>query len=258
MIEGIPPWTVTELSPTEFDVCHELLALPPVPLVLAVPSPGRTSEERSSVIADALDSLTRRGLADGDGPHPDLADALGLTHRFDWAADLRFWTGTHQLRARIAIAGDHAVIVGIDRGRVVLYPLPAHAALEELLSTTGDPRIRGPRHRTINIRTTALTAATTRAGSRGVRLSDELIAEGEPRAAASAVGHLTSAVISWGQIAVATGAQGRSSRVVAFHDTPTCRVMHLRRPEHTTFAPVTNTQLAAAVHELLEETRSGR
>jgi hypothetical protein len=259
MLEDIPLWAVTNLSPVEFDVCHELLRLAPVPLVLSVPSPGRTRQQRRDVVAEALARLTRRGLADPHGVHPDLAAALrGLTD-CQWAVDLRYWTGDRLLRACGAVRGDLGVIAGIDAGRVAVYTVPDHAVVNELLATTGEPRSTGPRNVSVNVRTTSLAAAVTRAGSRGAALADELVAQGESRPAARAVGHMTDDVHAWGQLGTCAyqGRQAhRASSVVAFHDTPIGRITQLRRGEWTTFTPISNARLAEAVVELVVDTRS--
>jgi len=61
------------LSAVEFDVAWESLRLGPTPVVLNLPSPGRTHTDRRRIVAAAWAQLDDRGLA---GPASELADLL--------------------------------------------------------------------------------------------------------------------------------------------------------------------------------------
>ena len=61
------------LGETEFDVLWDELRLGPTPVVLRLPSPGRTRAERARIVAAGRGGLRRRGLADVTGPAPEPA-----------------------------------------------------------------------------------------------------------------------------------------------------------------------------------------
>src|SRR4051812_50208178 len=95
------PVTITAL---EFDVLWEHLALDAMPLVLRVPSPGRTDVERAKFVNHAWDSLARRGLGRQVDLDPRLARLVSLLRRPDREVDGRLWIG-HQGRLFAAATG---------------------------------------------------------------------------------------------------------------------------------------------------------
>jgi len=56
------------LTDVEFDVLWERLGLGPTPIVLRLPSPGRTAMGRSDVQRAGWQALRNRGLAAASGP----------------------------------------------------------------------------------------------------------------------------------------------------------------------------------------------
>ena len=74
-LEGPPPITVSAL---EFDVVWEHLRLGALPLVVKVPSPGKTHEERADLEARAWADLEARGLGRPVEVHQDIEEMLGV------------------------------------------------------------------------------------------------------------------------------------------------------------------------------------
>ena len=64
------------LSGVEFDVVWESLGLGPTPVVLNLPSPGRTHTERRHIVAGALSDLRCRGLAGPAGSGEGVDDGV--------------------------------------------------------------------------------------------------------------------------------------------------------------------------------------
>ena len=80
------------LPATEFDVVWRALDLGDPPLVLTVPSPGRTRAERAAVEARVWSALRERGLAGADGaPLGKLTGRLTTIARSTTAIELRGW-----------------------------------------------------------------------------------------------------------------------------------------------------------------------
>ena len=128
-----PTGTRHVLTEIEFDVLWDELRLGPTPVVLRLPSPGRTRAERRRITRDGLAGLRERGLAGPDGPDPGLVRLLGLLAAPRRQMELRAWLG-HPVRASAAERdGDGALAVHRDR-TVVLSACgsPAHAVVGAL------------------------------------------------------------------------------------------------------------------------------
>src|SRR5216117_965383 len=98
--------SVTEpvtINALEFDVLWEHFALDAMPLVLRVPSPGRTDAERARFVRQAW-----RGLGRPIDLDPRLGRLLFLLRRPDREIDGRLWVG-RPLRLFVAATGDEAV-----------------------------------------------------------------------------------------------------------------------------------------------------
>src|SRR5207253_4607972 len=100
------PFTISAL---EFDVLWEHLRLAVMPLVLKVPSPGRTHTERTHLVRRAWEGLSSRGLGREVDPHPGLAELLTLLDRPEREMDGRIWAG-RSVRVLAAAKGGCAVL----------------------------------------------------------------------------------------------------------------------------------------------------
>lgn len=155
----VPPGARHVLTDVEFDVLWDELRLGPTPVVLRLPSPGRTRAERHRIAADGLAGLRGRGLAGPDGPDPELVRLLGLLAAPRRHLELRAWLG-HPVRASaaerdgdgvLAVHSDRTVVLGAcgspalaiagalpphpaGRGRAVTLPT---AVLAEALAVNG-------------------------------------------------------------------------------------------------------------------------
>src|ERR1043165_4054151 len=69
------------LTPLEFDVLWEHLDLGDMPLVLKVPSPGRTNAEREELVARAWQSMAEKGFGRQVSLDPRLTELLRLAAR---------------------------------------------------------------------------------------------------------------------------------------------------------------------------------
>jgi len=104
-----------EISALEFDVLWEhFYGVDQMPLVLKVPSPGKTDEERKRIVRWVWDGLARRGLGTPVDPHPLLLRLLNLLRRPDREIDGRLWVGG-ELRVLVAATGDEAVLATLFR-----------------------------------------------------------------------------------------------------------------------------------------------
>lgn len=223
----------TTLSTVEFEVCWATLELGELPLILDLPSLGRTAGERESIVDHVLAAIGT--------PPPELASLS----RFDWAVDARIIT-TRLVRARAAVTGEHGVLAVLDGERVTVERLPGHAALSALTALAGDaPTGRAD---SVSVRADALDTAAAMADDDPLALAEGLIALGEQPADARATARLCQGAQRKGQFA---GRPSNGAPVVAFHDTDTTRYLHVRRDGWVTFAPVGPGGLAAHVRHLV-------
>ncbi len=70
-----------QLSHRDLDVCREVLGIEEFPVVLRLPSPGSTHEERRHLVRSSLDALRARDLATDRGVAAELADLLHVLAR---------------------------------------------------------------------------------------------------------------------------------------------------------------------------------
>lgn len=219
---------MTELSTVEFEVCWERLGLGALPPVLDLPSPGRTHDERRSVVTTAFDALRARRLADWHGPAPALAANLALLSRFTWAVDARVVTGG-LVRARAATAGERGVLAVIDGDRVTVRELPANQVITEVTALAGPAR-RGPVE-SVSVRADAIDTAAALADDDPHALAEGLITLGERPEDARAVARICRGAHTRGRFTIHPG----GGEPVAFHTTPDARYLHLRHDGWVTF-----------------------
>ncbi|GAB3886966.1 ESX secretion-associated protein EspG [Kibdelosporangium lantanae] len=237
---------MTVLSTVEFEVCWAVLGLGELPLVLDLPSAGRTDDERRTVVGRALADLAARDLADRDGPRPQLARYLGILAGYAWAVDTRI-ISTTRVRARGASDGRVGVLAVHEDERVTIRPVPEGVVVAEVMALAGEAPSTG-RPDSASVRASALDAV---AGVEPRRLAEALTAHGERPRDAGLIARMCQGAHTRGQFSTPRG----SSRVVAFHDTPSGRYLQLRRDGWVTFASAANGRMAAQINDLVVESR---
>jgi hypothetical protein len=235
---GLPSSVV--LSALEFDVVWESLRLPARHVVLDVPSPGVTRNERAGLVAAAWAGLAERGLAER-------------------SVDGWIWTD-REIRGLAAQVGREAMLAVIDHGEVWLIPARDSSLVEAAVSMAGEcPPGRG---RSTSVPLDALRSADRAAGGDPQSLVVELTELDVPLGKAQIMARMFAGLVGRGQFGAqrmdARRATHRARRVVAFHDTGTGRYLYLTRPSPdgqlwATVTPADNRALAAAVWELLDE-----
>lgn len=244
------------ISALEFDVLWEhYYGLDQMPLVLKVPSPGRTDAERARIVHTAWSGLAQRGLGTPMDPDPTLSRLLYLLHRPDREIDGRLWVNG-ELRVLAAATGDEAVLATLSTGQLTLRPADATGLPRFALSVL-PPAPAGP-GQSVTLPTADFTAAAQEAReqpelaaalkNRGVRESDaEVLAE------------MIGDVVSRGQFGSAArdrwGRRVRANRVISFFDTAAGRYLQVRRAEEgappwTTISPTDHRRLLQHLTDL--------
>jgi EspG family len=247
------------VSALELDVLWEHLRLGQLPLVVKVPSPGKTFEERARLEQRAWFDLEGRGLGRPVDLHPDIRDILGILAKPDREVDARAHAGRN-LRVLAAATGEFAGVAQLSGEQVTLrrasatgLPAAVLAALPALPAGPG----QSVTMRTEEFEAAANGAAGTKDGFRKALLeldmrSDDVDALAEMIKDVSGMGNFGAAARD------KLGRRRRADRVVSFFDTEDGRYMQIRRPSAdgamwTTISPADPRKLTHHVDELLDE-----
>jgi len=248
-----------ELSATEIRVCWQHLQLDELPVVIDVPTLGRTESERRLLVAQAFDGLRDRGLLGDQGIDPDLAELLVTLARYQWAVEA--WLLLDRPVRALAACHDKVGALAILQGnRLRLTSCSAHSLLDELVRVAG--LTAGP-GRSVTVRAENLDAAALAAGQDMRRLADELIRLGERYSDAHELTRMCAQHNRLGQLGALVrdhlGRQCSGRRVVGLHSTPGGWYSQLRRisPGGTfvTVTPASPDVVTTQLRDLLTETR---
>ncbi|WP_028925962.1 ESX secretion-associated protein EspG [Pseudonocardia acaciae] len=246
------------LTAVEFDVLWEWLGLGATPVVLRLDSPGRTHAERRGIVATGWQGLRQRGLADINGPDPEVVRLMHLLAvpsrqvelRMRLGRELRVVAAGHPGATALAVRQDATVTLSSATG-------PVGAALGAL-----PPARPGPAH-AVALPSADLEAATAEAGQGGGRtLAEALAARGLTEDDAEQVEAILHATSRRGQLSVLAadhwGVLHRLRKVVGVLDTRHGRYLMQRATaadgvEWTTLAPTDTNRLHARLDTLLAE-----
>jgi hypothetical protein len=251
------PFSITAL---EFDVLWEHYALDAMPLVLRVPSPGRTDDERARLVNRVWEGLERRGLGSPANPDPGLARLLFLLRRPEREIDGRLWAG-RQLRLFVAATADEGVFATMTGNNLALRPADATGLPRHALSVL--PAAPGGPGQSITLRTADFEAAAHEGTDRG-KFEDALRARGLRAGDAEQLAEMIGDVVNQGQFGSAVrdrwGRRVRAARVISFFDTKGGRYLQVRREAEgtepwTTISPADGRRMLQHLTELHEEQR---
>jgi len=247
------------LSAEEFDVLWERLDLGPMPLVIKVPSPGRTHRERAELERRVWQGVGARGLGGPTGLHPELDHLLRMFFRPEREVDGRVWVG-RSVRVLAVANGDRGAVATLADDRLafrrtagsglpsaVLAALPAHPA--------------GTGH-SVTMPSADLEAAVRDSDGSPKGLENSLRSYGVRQEDAAALVKMFTSLVHTGNFGAAArdkyGKRCRPDRVVAFFDTEEGRYLQQRRTSNgsapwSTFSPTDSRRLGHQVAELLGE-----
>jgi EspG family len=247
------------LSKLEFDVLWEAEKLPPKHEALTVPSPGRTHTERRQLVANAFASLEQRGLAERQRAVPDLVDQLHLLAHHQLSIDSWVWTD-HRISSLAVVAGSNALLAAVDGPEVWLIPARETSIAEAAVSIAGDV-LAGP-GLSVSLPTDVLAKADSEARGDAREFAAALTSQGVSGPDAKTMADMVRDMNVRGQFGVTRVQRDqrivRADRVVAFHDTPRGRYVHLAKPNNdgrvwSTVTPADSRRLAGCVQELMAE-----
>ena len=246
---GEPREPVT-ISALEYDVLIEHFQLDPMPLVLKVPSPGRTDDERAALVAQAWAGLEHHDVA-------RLEHQLGILRRAEREIDGRVWVG-RSLRLLAAAQGDDAVLAVLDGDRLTLHDADATGLPRHALSVL--PQLNGGPGRSVTLRTADFEAAAREATGQA-ELARALASRGVKDA--TDLADMIGDIVNRGQFGSAVrdrwSRRVRAGRVISFFDTKDGRYLQVRRDNDTeawtTISPADPRRLLQHLTELHDEQR---
>jgi hypothetical protein len=244
------------ISALEFDVLWEHLRLEVMPLVLKVPSPGKTQNERRELERTAWHGLESRGLGRPVSLDPMLEDLLHLLDRPQQEVDGRLWLG-RSVRVLAAAKGQFGVLAVLDGEQLTLRPASSEGLPREAISVL-PPCAAGVGH-SITLPSADLDAAAEDATT-PEELESSLRTRGLRQGDAHTLAEMIRDAGDRGQFGAAVrdkwGKRIRPARVVGFFDTPKGRYVQMRRASEgqqpwSTVSPVDGRRLLQHVSELL-------
>ncbi|NYH79347.1 hypothetical protein FHR84_002681 [Actinopolyspora biskrensis] len=254
-----------ELSSPEFDVLREHLGMERLPLVLKVPSPGRTHAERRELVEHVWRGLDDRGLCGTGGLHERLERMLRMLAAPRYEVDGRCWFGRS---VRVFAAGtgrsesDEAVVVTKEDETVSLRPAAATGLAREAVSAVLPDAPVGT-GRSVTLPSETLDAAAAEAADDLMRLRESLRSRGVRDEDAETLAWMLEGVRSRGQFGVAVrrprSGRRRAEQVVGFFESERGRYTQLRGASPsgelwTTVAPADRRGLVGRLENLLGET----
>ncbi len=249
------------LSAVEFDVLWEHLRPGTMPLVVTVPSPGTTYEERAELEDRVWAGLDQRGLGRKVDVHPEIEHLFGLLARPDREVDGRTWVGRGvRLLACAVGADDGALAVLGDDDRITLRRTSAAGIASAAVGVL--PALPAGPGQSVTLRTEDFEAAAKAAEGTQKGFEAALLARGARADDATALTEMINDVLGTGNFGAAArdrlGRRQRAERVVSFFDTEQGRYVQTRRaaPDGalwTTISPADNRRMVQHVDDVLTE-----
>lgn len=250
------------LSALEFDVLWEHLRLGEPPVVLRVPSPGRTFAERRELTARVWQALEERGLGRRLSVDERLARLLWLLAEPDQEVDGRLGA-TRGLRVLVAARGEQAVFAMLSKRGLMLADAPVTGLAREALGWL--PPVAAGQGESITVRSAVLDDAARAATAEDFELA--LCKLGMRVRDAGILRAMLTGVRRQGQFGAAArdqwGHRTRAPHVVGFFDTDAGRYLQLRVANEdgelwSTVSPADRRLLVRQVDDLLAAVRGGR
>lgn len=244
------------LSALEFDVLWEHLGLGEPPLILTVPSPGKTDEERAEYVQQAWSGLFGRGLGGPHSVHPELERLVRLLERPDREVDARVVGG----RAMIATIAGEAVLATFA-GNTITVRSTSAVSLSGTITGLLPPAPAGP-GRSVSIPTADFEAAAKAGGTDKHAFEQALYDRGVRGDDVATLLEMIKDVIATGNFGFAMrdhlGRRRRAERVVAYFDTEDGRYANVRKPGvdgslWTTLSPADTRRLTGHVQSMIDE-----
>jgi hypothetical protein len=247
------------LSTEEFDVLWEHLNLGPMPLVIKVPSPGKTVRERRDLEQRAWHAIEGRGLGRPIALHPELDYLLRMFVRPEREVDARVWVGK-SIRVLAVANGDYGAVATLSEDRITLQraagsglPTAVLGALPQHPAGTGH---------SVTLPSADLEAAVKGSDGSPKSLENSLRGRGVRQEDATTLVKMFTGLVHTGNFGAAArdryGKRCRPDRVVAFFDTEDGRYLQQRRGSNgsepwSTFTPTDLRRLTYQLDELLAE-----
>ncbi|GAA3880642.1 ESX secretion-associated protein EspG [Saccharothrix violaceirubra] len=246
------------LSAEEFDVLWERLGLGPMPLVIKVPSPGKTHAERAELERRVWHAVDSRGLGNPRGLEPGLDHLLRLFVRPEREVDGRLWLGK-SLRVLAVANGDDGAIATLTESGLTFRAVSGTGLASGVVGML--PQHPAGTGHSVTMPSADLEAAVQGTDGSPRQLEQALRSHGLRQEDAEAVVKMFTGLVHTGNFGAAArdryNKRCRPDRVVAFFDTEEGRFLQQRRTTGgtpwSTFTPTDTRRLTHQVEQLLGE-----
>jgi hypothetical protein len=222
------------VSRLEFDILWETLELGEMPLVLKVPSPGKTRTERRQLIESAWRAMEARGLGRGSAEYRRLVELVRLLARPDREIDGRLWFGRRigNMRTLVAATGADAALATLTPIGFTLREAAATGLAREALSAL--PPMAAGSGESVTVPSRHVEAAASSATT-PVEFEAGLRREGVRARDAATLASMMMRIRRHGQFGAANrdrwGHRVRAPRVLSVFDTREGRYLQTRTAE---------------------------
>ncbi|MDQ3402896.1 MAG: ESX secretion-associated protein EspG [Actinomycetota bacterium] len=245
------------LSALEFDVLWEHLKPGTMPLVVKVPSPGRTYEERAQIEEQVWEGLGQRGLGRQIDVHPEIEHLFGVLAHPEREVDGRVWVGS-DVRLLACSVGSEAVLAVLSGERITVKRVSPESLASSVVGVL--PAWQAGPGQSVTLRTADFEAAAKSADGTRKSFEANMLGRGIRADDALALSEMIGDVQGTGNFGAAArdrlGRRKRADRVVSFFDTSDGRYVQVRRPSPdgtfwTTISPADQRRLTHHVDEIL-------
>ncbi|MBC6446699.1 ESX secretion-associated protein EspG [Actinokineospora xionganensis] len=247
------------LSALEFDVLWEHLSPGTMPLIVKVPSPGKTYEERAAIEERVWADLDARGLGRKVDPHPEIEHLFGIIARPDREVDGRAWAG-RGVRLMTGVAGPNAALAVLREDQITLSRISPESLASAAVAVL--PNWQGGPGQSVTLRTDDFEAAAKATDGTQKSFEAALLGRGvrtdDARALATMIGDVQGTGNFGAAVRDRLGRRQRAARVVSFFDTTDGRYVQVRKASPdgnfwTTISPADTRKLVHLVDEMLAE-----
>ena len=247
------------LSAEEFDVLWERMNVGPMPLVLKVPTPGKTRDERIQLENRVYQQLDHRRLGNSRGLSSELDGLLRMFVKPEREADGRLWLG-YSLRVLAVANGEWGALATLRDDQLTFQPWAGSGLASAVLSVL--PSHPAGTGLSVTLPSADIEKAISRTDGSPKSMEAEFRGIGLREDDAKALVKMFTGLVHTGNFGAACrdkyGKRWRPERVVAFFDTEEGRYLQQRRasngqPPWSTFTPTDARRMMHQVDELISE-----
>jgi hypothetical protein len=247
-----------ELTTLEFEVLWEQFRYDEPPVILRMPSPGRTEQERREIVWSTLDGIQAKGLGRPGEFNPLMVQLMANLNRPKKELDARFYqVGTTKIVG--AVQDQQATIAILQGNTVTMKPASVTGVVHDIVTML--PKVPAGKGQSVSIQTSKFEKAAEGARTRALfqaNLIDQGTREDDARNLTEMIGDIS----AQGQFGAAArdqwGGRKRADHIVGYWESNEGRYIQIKRtaPDGTawtTFSPADHRRIEQHVRTMFEQ-----